>query len=378
MTLMSYKELKEQLGWDQDISLILFTPPVSAKKKTNKVPKHKKRLSFLSDSQYLTSPPSDLASDSELDEAGVDSSSESHSCSSPRLSDSRSSSLSESLSESQNDVDPDFAFLVSPPGCGIRSPSPSSSSPSHCSSQSLVINPNGSGFPQPDFCSAAELEEDRQVYDRFITACSSLRDTSSSGSSSLYEPTTVGEPLHLMVEDTNSCSTSETSIASGSSGNNTPTFVDEDSKFSDDKMSTFVDEDSRSIMDTLPPCPSNPQTDELSSFVSSLPLPTPSFSGTLERDAENTPFELDPVSSTNHTLAAVKQNLHLGSCEPKHLSHHHIMNPRVPLQSVENLIREPTASSKDVIPLAKVSGRARNFTAKNTDSKVMNHMRNIQ
>ncbi|MCG8625597.1 MAG: hypothetical protein MJE68_26805, partial [Proteobacteria bacterium] len=99
---MSYKELKEQLGWDHDISLTLFTPPASAKK-TGKAPKHKKRLSFLSDSQYLTSPPSTLTSDSEVDEDGLDSDSgsESHSCSSLRLSDSSSTtSLSASLSES--------------------------------------------------------------------------------------------------------------------------------------------------------------------------------------------------------------------------------------------------------------------------------------
>lgn len=370
MTLMSYKELKEQLGWDHDISLTLFTPPVSAKKKTSKVPKHKKRLSFLSDSQYLTSPPSTLTSDSELDEASVDSDSESHSCSSLRLSDSRSSSLSASLSESQSYVDPDFAFLVSPPGCGLQSCSPSSS-PSCCSSQSLIVNPNGSGFPQPDF---RDIDEDRELYDQFVAAynsLSSLREASSSGSSSLYEPTTVEEPPHLTVEDAISCSTSATSIASGSSGNTTPAFADEDSKFSDDKMSVFVDEDSRSLMDTLPPGPSNSQTNDMSTFVSSLQRPTPSasFSGALERDAENTPFELGPTA-TNHTLAActVKQNLHLGSCETKHFNQHY-MKPRAPLQSLENLVREPSASmcsSKDVILPAKVRGRGRSYVAKNT------------
>ena len=374
MTLMSYKELKEQLGWDHDISLALFTPPASAKK-TSKAPKHKKRLSFLSDSQYLTSPPSTLTSDSELDEPDVnsDSDSESHSCSSLRLSDSNSSSLSASLSESQSYVDPDFAFLVSPPGCGLHSRSPSSSP--RCSSQSLVINPNGSGFPQPDFC---DIEEDRKLYDQFVAAynsLSSLRETSSSGSSSVYEPTTMEEPRRLTVENTISCSTSGTSVASDSSGNTIPAFVDEDSKFSDDdKMSTFVDEDSRSLMDTLTPGPSNSQTDELSSFMSSLPLPTPCFSGALERDTENTPFENDPTS-TSHTLAAVKQNLHLGSCETQYPDKHHIVKPRAPLQSLENLVQESSANacrSKDVILSAKVRGRGRSFVSNDTESILTN------
>ena len=388
MTLMSYKELKEQLGWDHDISLTLFTPPVSAKKKTTKAPKHKKRLSFLSDSQYLTSPPSTLTSDSELDEAGVDYDSEAHSCSSLRLSDSSSSSLSASLSETQSYADPDFALLISPPGCGLRSRSPSS--PSHCSSQSLIVNPNGSGFPQPDF---HDIEEDgEQLYDQFIAAydsLSSLRETSLGGSSSLCEPTTVEEPHRLTVEDAISCSTSATSIASGCSGNTTPAFADKDSKFSDNKMSIFVDEDSRSLMDTLPPCPSTSQTNELSTLVSNLPLATPSasFSGTLERDSENTPFELDPTL-TNHTLAAVKQNLHLGSCETKHFNQHYT-KPRAPLQSLENLVREHSASmilcnSKDVILPAKVRGRERSYVAKDTvaltltdhESQVMNPQRN--
>lgn len=378
MTLMSYKELKEQLGWDHDISLTLFTPPVSAKKKTTKAPKHKKRLSFLSDSQYLTSPPSTLTSESELDEAGVDSDSgsESHSHSSLRISDSGSSSLSASLSESHSYIDPDFAFFVSsPPGCGLHSPSPSSS-PSCCSSQSLVVDPNELGFPQPDFHDA--LEEDRRVYDQFVAAyesLSSLREISSSGSSPRYEPTSVEEePHHLTVEDAISCSTSATSVTSGStcSGNSVPAFADEDSKLSnDDKMSIFVDEDSRSLMDTLlPPGPSNSQTNDLSTFVLSLPpLPTStlgfstSFGGALERDEENTPFEIHPTTSTTSgtSLAGVKKNLQLRSCETKCPSQHphpsSTVNPRVPLQSLENLVPEPS------LP-AKVRGRGRGYVAK--------------
>lgn len=393
MALMSYKELKEQLGWDHDISLTLFTPPASAKK-TSKAPKHKKHLSFLSDSQYLTSPPSTLTSDSELDEDGVDSDSgsESHSSSSLRLSDSSSTtSLSASTLESQSYIDPDFAFLVNPPPhCGLLSCSPSSS-PSLCSSQSLMVNPNKSGFPQPDFC---DTEEDRQLYDQFVAAydsLSSLREGSSSGSSPLYEPTTVKEKPqdHLTVEDAISCSTSATSIVSGSSGCTTPAFADEDSKFSnnDDKMSVFVDEDSRSLMDTLPPAPSNSQTNELLASLS-LPLPTPtpgpsaSFDGALERDAESTPFEIHPViaTSTNtSTLAAVKQNLHLGSCEIKHanqLQRLHLsstVSRRPPLQSLENLVQECFAVGvcssklKDVVLPAKVRGRGRSCVAKDTN-----------
>ena len=367
MALMSYKELKEQLGWDHDISLTLFTPPASAKK-TSKAPKHKKRLSFLSDSQYLTSPPSTLTSDSEVDEDGVDSDSgsESHSCSNLWLSDSSSTtSLSASLSESQSYIDPDFAFLVSPPPrCGLLPHSPSSS-PSLCSSQSLIVNPNESGFPQPDFC---DMEEDRRLFDQFVAAYDSLlssREASSSGSSPLYEPTSVKEEPRdrLTVEDAISCSTSATSIASGSSGSTTPAFADEDSKFSndDDEMSIFVDEDSRSLMDTLPPDPSNSQTNKPSTFVSSssIPLPTPTpagpsasanFDGALERDAENTPFEIHPVVATS-TLAAIKQNLHLGSCEIRHtnqLQCPHLcsaVNRRPPLQSLENLVQERFAAS---------------------------------
>ena len=387
MTLMSYKELKEQLGWDHDISLTLFTPPVSAKKKTTKAPKHKKHLSFLSDSQYLASPPSTLTSESELDEACVDSDSGSESHSSLRISDSGSSSLSASLSESHSYIDPDFAFFVSsPPGCGLHSPSPSSS-PSRCSSQSLVVNPNELGFPQPDFHDA--LEEDRRVYDQFVAAyesLSSLREISSSRSSPRYEPTTVEEePHHLIREDAISCSTSATSVASGStcSGNSVPAFADEDSKFSnDDKMSVFVDEDSRSLMDTLlPPGPSSSQTNNLSTFVSNLPPlltstlgSSTSFGGALERGTENTPFEIHPTTSTTSgtSLAGVKENLQLGSCETKRPSQHphpsSTVNPRVPLQSLENLVQEPCASmssSKNVVPSAK-SGRGRNFVAKDT------------
>ena len=401
MALMSYKELKEQLGWDHDISLTLFTPPASAKK-TGKAPKHKKQLSFLSDSQYLTSPPSTLTSDSEVDEDGIDSdsASESHSCSSLRLSDSSSTtSLSASLSESQSYIDPDFTFLVSPPPrCGLLSRSPSSS-PSLCSSQSLVVNPNESGFPQPDFCN---MEEDRRLFDQFVAAydsLSSLREASSSGCSLLYEPTTVKEEPrdHLTVEDAISCSTSATSIASGSSGSTTLAFADEDSKFSndDDKMSIFMDEDSRSLMDTLLPAPSNSLRNEPSTFVSSssLPLPTPtpaspsasaSFDGALKRDAENTPFEIHPMiaTSTNSSmLAAVKQNLHLGSCEIKQtnqlLQCPHLgsaVNHRPPLQSLENLVQERFAAAgvcgsklKDVTLLAKVRGRGRSYVAKDTD-----------
>ena len=398
---MSYKELKEQLGWDHDISLTLFTPPASAKK-TGKAPKHKKQLSFLSDSQYLTSPPSTLTSDSEVDEDGIDSdsASESHSCSSLRLSDSSSTtSLSASLSESQSYIDPDFAFLVSPPPrCGLLSHSPSSS-PSLCSSQSLIVNPNESGFPQPDFC---DMEEDRQLFDQFVAAydsLSSLREASSSGCSLLNEPTTVKEEPrdHLTVEDAISCSTSATSIVSGSSGSTTPVliFVEEDSKFSnnDDKMSIFVDEDSRSLMDTLPPAPSNSLPNEPSTFVlsSSLPFPTPtpagpsvSFDGALERDAENTPFEIHPViatSTNSSTLAAVKQNLHLGACKIKHpnqlLPRPHLSSAvscRPPLQSLENLVQERFSAGvygsklKDVKLPAKVRGRGRSYVAKDIDT----------
>ena len=191
----------------------------------------------------------------------------------------------------------------------------------------------------------------------------------------------------MTVEDTISCSTSATSVASDStcSGNSVPAFADEDSKLSnDDKMSIFVDEDSRSLMDTLlppGPDPSNSQTNDLSTFVSSLPpLPTPTlgsstnFGGALERGTENTPFEIHPTTSTTSgtSLAGVKENLQLGSCETKRPNQHpHLsstVNPRVPLQSLENLVQEPCASmcsSKNVVPSAK-SGRGRNFVAKDT------------
>jgi hypothetical protein len=190
------------------------------------------------------------------------------------------------------------------------------------------------------------------------------------------------------MEDAISCSTSATSIASGSSGNATPAFANEDSRFSDDniddKMSVFVDEDSRSLMDTLPPPPSDPQISEPSTFA---PTPTPgpsaSFGGALERDSENTPFEIHPIAlatSTNSTLAAVKQNLRLGSCEIKHAKanqHPHldsiVNRSRPPLQSLENLVQERFAAGvcssklKEVVLPAKVRGRGRSYVVKDTD-----------
>ena len=353
MTVMSYKELKEQLGWDQDISCILFTPPVSAKKK-KEATKHKKRLSFLSDSQYLSSPPSDLImSDNEVDEADVYSGSESHSRSSSRLAD--SSSLSSSLSDSHSDTDPDLAFLVSPQD-GRNCLYSSLSSPSHCSSQSLTINPNGSGFPQPLFSNAEDEDEDEDGLPLPSSGPPLVGTAASNGVSSLYELTTVGD---RMVENGISCSNVDLSTTSGS------------------KVSTLLDNDSRSAMDTLPSPPpgfSDSQTDasaELATFVSSLQLPTPSFSGVLKRDAENTPFEFDPT--VNHTLA-VKQNLHLGSCDQqqhyRHRHHHH----RAPLQPVENVLGQPLVDarcSKDdrLLAIAQGSGRARSSVANKSDNR---------
>ena len=351
ISLMSYKELKEQLGWDQDVSCALFTPPVSAKR-NNSAPKHKKRLSFLSDSQYLTSPSSDSSSDGELDD--------SHSYSSPRLydSDSHSNCFSTSLLDAQIDENQDVGFLLSPPGCGIPSLSPGALS--RCSSQSLTVNPNGSGFPQPVFALATnnddeDSEEEGEVC--LATCQASSRLPSSNGTSSLYASTDVRDSLHPMMKDDDgqnivSCSTSASSLASGASCTALPTLLD--------------DEDSRSMMDTLPPCSSNSQTDELelASFVSRLQLPTPSFGGALERDAENTPFEFDLAA--NHTMAAaVKQNLHLGSCDPKHPS----QSPRAPLQSLENFVGGPYANLKPVRPVARGTSRARSFIVKDNGDR---------
>lgn len=379
---MSYKELKEQLGWDQDMCSILFTPPVSAKSR-NGASKHKKQLSFLSDSQYLTSPPSDLNSDNEV----YDDKDESCSHPSPRHFNfgSNSSSLSASLSDSHSsdtDRDQDFVVLVSPPGCGINPLSPSSLS--HCSSQSLTINPNGSGFPQPVFNCDEENDEETDEEDNgglpsLSFALPSSKISSSNGASSVYESTAVHEVHFLEVRGGDmAVAGTTTSTACGSSEAALSIVLDEDSKSVMDTFSTAsVDdqlhqstsyssasatcpsndapvlailEDSRSIMDTIPPpnpssSPGSP-TDELTSFVSSLPLPTPSFTGVLERDAENTPFELDPTA--NHSMAAaVKQNLHLGSCDTKmtHPQFHAYarIHPkqRVPLQPVDNFVREP-------------------------------------
>ena len=391
ISLMSYKELKEQLGWDQSMCSILFTPPVSAKSR-NGASKHKKRLSFLSDSQYLTSPPTDLNSDDEL----YDDEDESHSHPSPRQSDpgSTSSSLSASLSDSHlgdTDRDQDFAVLVSPPGCGIHPLSPSGLS--RCSSQSLIINPNGSGFPQPVFNCDDENDEETDEEDNaglpsLNFALPSSKTSSSNSASSLYESTTINEVHLLEVRGSDmAVSGCTTSVACGSSEAALSIVVDEDSRSLMDTFSTasvdnqlhqstsyssasatyasndapvlaIVQEDSRSIMDTIPPpnpasAPSSP-TDELTSFVSSLPLPTPSFAGVLERDAENTPFELDPTA--NHSMAAaVKQSLHFGSCDTK-MTRPHVHayarvhpKPRVPLQPVDNFVREPLGGvfSKD-------------------------------
>ena len=353
---MSYKELKEQLGWDLDLSCTIFTPPVSSKRKNN-TPKHKKRLSFLSDSQYLTSPPSDC----ELDDACVHSDSESHSDSSPTLSCSSSSTISASLTDSQTGSDQDIAFFGGSPRFGVDTFSPST-----CSSESLAINPNGSGFPQPLFSCADEddEEEEGERGDCCLSLSSfppSSRLSTSSATSFLNEPTTMGQPLCQMeeesrIEDISCSTTSGISLASGSNSA---------------MLSTLLDEDSCSIMDTLPPHPSNSQNNELASFVSSLPLPTPSFSGALDRDAENTPFEFDSLS--NHTMAgAVKQNLHFGSCDPKADAHYR-QNSRGPLQPVENIIGE-RFNRKDGRPLAKGNRRAKSFFARdsNRQSTAMN------
>ena len=90
-------------------------------------------------------------------------------------------------------------------------------------------------------------------------------------------------------------------------------------------------EDSCLVWPSPPPGFSDSQTDasaELATFVSSLQRPIPSFSGVLKRDAENTPFEFDPT--VNHTLA-MKQNLHLGSCDQQQHYHHRHHHHRAPL-----------------------------------------------
>lgn len=373
MNLMSYKELKEQLGWDQDLSITLFTPPVSSKKNSN-APRHKKRLSFLSDSQYLTSPPSD----SEIDEAAL----YPDSGSSPRLYNSHSRNLSVSSTDSRLEPEQDdLTYLVSPSGCGVASLYSSST----CSSKSLTINPNGSGFPQPLFSCADDDEEgdegEEETAEGEIDSGVSLsslppfsRPSSSNSSSSAYESTVLGNPPHLTVEGRSGfsneiipCSTSDSSLTSGASSAMLPT--------------SLLDDDSRSMMDTLPPHPSNSQTNEqqqqqleLANFVSSLPLPTPSFASALERDAENTPFELDPTANHSHAMA-VKQNLHLGSCDPKtddtHYPHRH-QHPRGALQPIGNFVREPSDDwfdRKGVRPLAQGNGRARSFIIKDGNDR---------
>ena len=406
---MSYKELKEHLGWDQGMCSILFTPPISAKSK-NGASKHKKQLSFLSDSQYLTSPPSDLNSDSEL----YDDEGESHFHPSPRRSN--SSSFSALLSDSHSsdtDQEQEIALLVSPPGCGMHPLSPSRLF--HCSSQSLTINPNGSGFPQPVFAYAdGDEESDEEDVCSFPLpsyALPSSKIPSSNGASSLHESTAVSKVHLLEVRgDDMAISGSTTSVACGSSEAALSIVLDEDSRSIMDTFSAasvgeslhkgasypntsatcasnnapvlaILEEDSKSIMDTLPPpnpasSPSSP-TDELTNFVSSLPLPTPSFTGLVERDAENTPFELDPTA--NHSIAAaVKQNLHLGSCDSKmtHPHHHayaHVHpKPRIPLQPVNNIVREPFGAfySKVTQPLAHGGGMARNCVSEDSDRQV--------
>jgi len=129
---MSYKELKEQLGVDPDLSVHLFTP-VPKEKKTIK----NKLLSFLSDSCYLT--PASSHSHSTLSDSS--------------MSDSQTLDLSTSL-RSHIDSDSQASVSFSPSELdAISSPF----SPSECTSKTVAMNSNASGFPQPLFCEDDEI-----------------------------------------------------------------------------------------------------------------------------------------------------------------------------------------------------------------------------
>ena len=155
---MSYKELKEQLGVDPDSSYLLFTPTPKPPRQTSKTDK---LLSFISDSCYLTpSTPASYSEPRSTNHSPLLSLSDSESIGSNSSSLARhghleiSSNLIEQFNThclSSSSSSPNRSqFNLSPSeleGLPVSSPY----SPSCCSSQSLTINPSASGFPQPVF-----------------------------------------------------------------------------------------------------------------------------------------------------------------------------------------------------------------------------------
>ncbi len=158
-----------------DSSLQLFTP--SPRRPCRHSNKHNKLLSFLSDSCYLTTSPSSpaaLHSDSSLSYPNSNTSRSNSSLSRSDISQNELSYPSEE-SESLNNV----CFSPSELDASL-----SPYSPSHCLSSSLVVNPNGSGFPQPFFddndnlaCSSPPSRRPQQmdIFDR--NEASEIMDT---------------------------------------------------------------------------------------------------------------------------------------------------------------------------------------------------------